>query len=88
MGRQCPEQGIKMEALAKELMPVELEVQGPQRQQCDSCSARAFIHIYLSVGDLYFCNHHYNKHASVLHSRNARAVRIYQPEAEIDGEKL
>ena len=42
------------------------DLQGQQRVQCDSCSARAIIMVVLPYGELSFCNHHYNKNAVVL----------------------
>jgi hypothetical protein len=72
-----------MAQLAKELIPEALEAAALERQQCDSCSARAWVHVYLEVGHLYFCHHHYNKHASALHERNIRAARIYSEVEDI-----
>lgn len=66
--------------MEKELMPEQLEAQGPERQQCDSCPQKAWVHVYLGVGHLYFCHHHYNKHATALHEQGAKAVRIYYSE--------
>jgi len=40
-------------------------------QQCDSCSARAMVHCLLPFGELYFCLHHYNKHATALKGKGA-----------------
>ena len=66
-----------MGLLEKDLMPVELEAPGQEWLQCDSCPQKAWVHIYLPVGHLYFCHHHYNKHAEALIGGGAKAVRIY-----------
>lgn len=52
---QLQETPQQVEMLPQELSP-----------RCDGCSARALIKCDLPFGPLYFCQHHYNKHALAL----------------------
>jgi hypothetical protein len=51
----------------------ELLVETGQREQCDSCSARAMVKVELPFGNLWFCLHHYNKNAEALTDRGGIA---------------
>lgn len=44
---------------------------------CDSCSARALVKASMSFGTLFFCMHHYNKHATALKDKGAIATPIF-----------
>lgn len=59
MGRPMENQAIVQET-------PELLVETEQREQCDSCSARAMVKVDLPFGNLWFCLHHYNKNAEAL----------------------
>jgi hypothetical protein len=52
------------------------QVETPQQglsgpEVCDACGVRAIIGCFMPFGTLYFCNHHYNKHAMALESSGA-----------------
>jgi hypothetical protein len=34
--------------------------------RCDTCSAQAYVQVFLLEGDLLFCAHHYRKNESAL----------------------
>ena len=55
---------VENQALVQETP--ELLVETGQREQCDSCSARAMVKVDLPFGNLWFCLHHYNKNAEAL----------------------
>lgn len=47
------------------------------RVQCDACTARALVKASLSFGTLFFCMHHYNKHATALKEKGAKAAPLF-----------
>jgi hypothetical protein len=59
---QVPEKQQQAETLQE-------QQQGPAL--CDACGVRAVIGCFMPFGTLYFCNHHYNKHAMALESQGA-----------------
>jgi hypothetical protein len=48
-----------------------LQQQPQEPALCDACGVRAVIGCFMPFGTLYFCNHHYNKHAMALESQGA-----------------
>jgi hypothetical protein len=66
MGKPVENQAIVQET-------PELLEETVQREQCDSCSARALVKVTLSFGELWFCLHHYNKNAEALTERGGIA---------------
>jgi hypothetical protein len=34
--------------------------------RCDACQAQAYVTVIVNETDLLFCNHHYNKHKTML----------------------
>ena len=67
MGRPMDKQVLVQEETS------ELLVETGQREQCDSCSARAMVKVDLPFGNLWFCLHHYNKNAEALTDRGGIA---------------
>ena len=47
------------------------------RVQCDSCTARALVKASMPFGTLFFCMHHYNKHATALKDKGAKATPLF-----------
>lgn len=47
------------------------------RVQCDSCNARALVKASMPFGTLFFCMHHYNKHATALKEKGAKATPLF-----------
>lgn len=75
-----------MTGLANPPFPL-LEDMEKGRVQCDGCSARAAIAVYLPYGVLAFCNHHYNKHADSLTEQGgvAKLLGISEEEQGLNG---
>lgn len=46
-------------------------------ETCDSCSAKALIRCSMPFGTLFFCMHHYNKHATALKQKGAKATPLF-----------
>ena len=61
----------QMELLQEETAEVRLP------ETCDSCSAKALVRCSLPFGTLFFCMHHYNKHATALKEKGARATPLF-----------
>lgn len=47
------------------------------RVQCDSCTARALVKTSMPFGALFFCMHHYNKHATALKEKGAKVTPLF-----------
>jgi hypothetical protein len=45
--------------------------------RCDSCTARALVRASMPFGTLFFCMHHYNKHATALKEKGAKATPLF-----------
>lgn len=59
----------------EQVKPETAEVHLPE--SCDSCNAKALIRCSLPFGTLFFCMHHYNKHADALKERGGRATALF-----------
>ena len=54
-----------------------LEETEAARVPCDSCTARALVKASMPFGTLFFCMHHYNKHATALKEKGAQATPLF-----------
>jgi hypothetical protein len=60
--------------------------------RCDSCSAQAYVQVFLIEGSLLFCAHHFTKNEDVLTRKAIKVVdesnRLYpdgiKPEPELE----
>jgi hypothetical protein len=44
---------------------------------CDSCGVKALVRASMPFGTLFFCMHHYNKHATALKEKGAKATPLF-----------
>ena len=70
MEQEAMDQDLLEEQMGQEQMEAQLAL-GPV--QCDQCSARAQVLTLLPSGELWFCQHHYNKNAQALTNKGAIA---------------
>ena len=58
--------------------------------RCDSCAAQAYVKVIGKVGELLFCNHHYNKimDSAVSYDKMMKfMVEVIDEREKLDNEK-